>query len=60
MFLVLIDSINAEDDVWIQAVQTIEKTVIIMQTISDTLKKFSYSVSFIFKLYLLISFQYFF
>lgn len=35
-----------DDDVmWNQAVQTIEKTVTIMQTVSDTLKKFSYSVS---------------
>jgi len=31
---------------WNQAVQAIEKTVIIMQTVSDILKKFSYSVSF--------------
>ncbi|XP_026807089.1 E3 ubiquitin-protein ligase UBR4 isoform X1 [Rhopalosiphum maidis] len=39
------DSINIEDDVmWNQAVQTIEKTVIIIQTVSDILKKFSYSV----------------
>jgi len=31
---------------WNQAVQTIEKTVVIMQTVSDILKKFSYSVSY--------------
>lgn len=38
---------------WNQAVQTIEKTVIIMQTVSDIIKKFSYSVSFVlFKLIL--------
>lgn len=42
----LSDNINIEDDViWNQAVQIIEKTVIVMQTVSDTLKKFSYSVS---------------
>lgn len=42
-----LDSINIEDEVmWNQAVQTIEKTVIIMQTVSDALKKFSYAVSF--------------
>lgn len=39
---------NIEDDVmWNQAVQIIEKTVIIMQTVSDTLKMFSYSVSIV-------------
>lgn len=55
MFLVLLDSVNIEDDImWNQAVQTIEKTVIIMQTVSDTLKKFSYSVSFVFILHLYI------
>lgn len=32
---------------WNQAVQTIEKTVIIMQTVSEIIKKFSYSVSFV-------------
>ncbi|VVC25973.1 Hypothetical protein CINCED_3A011321 [Cinara cedri] len=38
------DGINTEDDVmWNQAVQIIEKTVNIMQIVSDTLKKFSYS-----------------
>lgn len=43
----ILDSINNEDEaMWNQAVQTIEKTVIIMQTVSDILKKFSYSVSF--------------
>lgn len=31
---------------WNQAVQAIEKTVIIIQTLSDILKKFSYTVSF--------------
>lgn len=46
--MVLIDSVNIEDDVmWNQAVQIIEKTVIIMQTVSDTLKMFSYSVSIV-------------
>jgi len=45
--LPLLDSINIEDDImWNQAVQIIEKTVIIMQTVSVTLKKFSYSVSY--------------
>lgn len=47
-YFVKLDNLNTEDDVvWNQAVQTIEKTVIIMQTVSDALKKFSYSVSFV-------------
>lgn len=32
---------------WYQALQTIEKTIKIIQIVSDTLKKFSYSVSLI-------------
>lgn len=49
LLFTLSDNINIEDDViWNQAVQIIEKTVIVMQTVSDTLKKFSYSVSIAF------------
>jgi len=46
---VSLENINVEDDViWNQVVQIIEKTIIIMQTVSDILKKFSFSVSLVF------------
>lgn len=51
----LIDTINTEDDVmWNQAVQIIEKTFVILHTVSSTLKKFSHSVSFVFIVFLFI------
>lgn len=48
-FFDITDSINIEDDVmWNQAVQTIEKTIVIIQTVSSILRKFSFSVICIF------------